>query len=253
MKERPLILVSNDDGYGAAGIRELAEGLALIGEVWVVAPERQRSGVSRMITLHKPLRVQRFDAAKPWYWCSGTPTDAVYVALNHLLPRRPSLCVSGINLGANLGDDVMYSGTVAAAMESAALGVPSLAVSIDAHRDVDFGPAVELAVEVSRELLVHGLPARTLLNLNLPAGWTRAHGVDITRLGNRGYERVVHLREDPRGGEYYWIGGPAFSLNDAPGTDCRSIHEGRASLTPIGMNLNAESLHSTISEWFDGR
>lgn len=248
--ERPLILVTNDDGYSADGILTLADALEALGEVWMVAPERQRSGVSRMITLHKPLRVRRFRQDRPYFWCSGTPTDAVYVGLNHVVPRLPALVVSGVNLGANLGDDVMYSGTVAGAMEASAFGVPALAVSVNAHRDTSFEPSVALAVEVSRKILAHGLAHRTLLNLNVPDAYDASRGMLVTRLGNRGYERVVHLREDPRGGEYYWIGGPALPLDDLPGTDCRAIHEGIASLTPIHLDLNAPSMVDKVSSWF---
>lgn len=248
--DRPLILVSNDDGYGAEGIWLLAEALESLGEVWMVAPERQRSGVSRMITLHKPLRVKRFRQNKNWFWCSGTPTDSVYIALNHIVPRRPALVVSGVNLGANLGDDVMYSGTVAAVLEGAAFGVPGLAVSVNAHRDTSFEPAVKLAVEVAEKILAHGLPERTILNLNVPKDYDVEKGILVTRLGNRGYERVVHLREDPRGGEYYWIGGPALPLNDAVGTDCRAIYDGFATLSPVSMDLNAPALESEVRGWF---
>lgn len=249
MTERPLILVSNDDGYNAPGLIELANELERLGEVWIVAPEKPRSGVSRMITLHKPLRVQQFHRSKNWYWCSGTPTDCVYIALNHVLPRPPVVVVSGINLGANLGDDVTYSGTVAAGLEAIAQGYPAVASSLVVHGMADFREAAKLTVRVTEDVLKFGLPNRTLLNINVPEDYDPAQGVLVTRLGKRGYERQVDKREDPRGGHYYWIGGPPFPLNDEPGTDCRAIYDGQASVTPIGLDLNDFELATSIAEW----
>lgn len=249
MHERPLILVSNDDGYQAPGLLALADALEAIGEVWVVAPEKPRSGVSRMITLHKPLRIESFDNNERRFWCSGTPTDCVYIALNHVLPRRPALVVSGVNAGANLGDDVTYSGTVAAGFEAIAQGIPAVTSSLVSHRDRDFRPAAAVTVDVARDVLVHGLPHRTLLNVNVPEFYDPSRGIAVTRLGKRGYERVVSKREDPRGGNYYWIGGPALELNDDAGTDCRAIYDGVASVTPVGLDLNVPELREAVAQW----
>lgn len=245
----PLILVTNDDGYDAPGLLALAHGLRAIGEVWVVAPERQRSGVSRMITLHKPLRIRRFQQDFPWYWCSGTPTDCVYVALNHVLPRKPDLVVSGINQGANLGGDVMVSGTVAAAMEATAAGIAAVATSLASYTESDFSAAVALTVRLCRDVLQRGLPPGTLLNLNTPSGADPEQALMVTRLGHRGYEPVVHRREDPRGGEYFWIGGAPLPLDDEPGTDCRATYDGLASVTPVQLDLNATRLREELSSW----
>src|SRR5690554_3318327 len=157
MSQRPLILVSNDDGYNAPGLLLLAEALEALGEVWIVAPEKPRSGVSRMITLHKPLRVHQFHETRNWFWCSGTPTDCVYIALNHILPRPPQVVVSGVNLGANLGDDVTYSGTVAAGFEAIAQGIPAVAASLVVHGEADFTEAARLTVRVTEDVLANGL------------------------------------------------------------------------------------------------
>lgn len=249
MHERPLILVSNDDGYLAPGLTALADALEVLGEVWIVAPEKPRSGVSRMITLHKPLRVEAFDASERRFWCSGTPTDCVYIALNHVLPRRPALVVSGVNAGANLGDDVTYSGTVAAGFEAIAQGIPAVTSSLASHRERDFTAAAAVTVRVARDVLANGLPPRTLLNINVPENYDPARGVLVTRLGLRGYERIVESREDPRGGHYYWIGGPALELNDEEGTDCRAIYDGVASVTPVGLDLNVSALRDVVASW----
>lgn len=249
MSQRPLILVSNDDGYNAPGLLLLAEALEALGEVWIVAPEKPRSGVSRMITLHKPLRVHQFHETKNWFWCSGTPTDCVYIALNHILPRPPQVVVSGVNLGANLGDDVTYSGTVAAGFEAIAQGIPAVASSLVVHGEADFTEAARLTVRVTEDVLANGLPPRTLLNINVPEDYDPAKGVQVTRLGRRGYEKIVDKREHPRGGYYYWIGGPPFELNDEEGTDCRAIYDGVASVTPVGLDLNASELAHQVRAW----
>lgn len=249
MSERPLILVSNDDGYNAPGLLELARALEPLGEVWIVAPEKPRSGVARMITLHKPLRVQRFDAEKQWHWCSGTPTDCVYIALHHLLPRLPDVVVSGINDGANLGDDVTYSGTVAAGFEAISQGIPALTASVVGRGAKDFAEAAKICARITKDMLERGLPHRTLLNLNVPENYDPAKGVQVTRLGARGYETRVEKREDPRGGFYYWIGGPPLDLNDELGTDCRAIYDGVASVTPVGLDLDDFELASHVATW----
>lgn len=238
VSERPLILVSNDDGYNAPGLEVLADAMEPLGDVWVVAPEKPRSGVSRLITLHKPLRVRPYGENRQRLMCSGTPTDCIYIALHHLLPRRPDLVVSGINRGANLGDDVTYSGTVAAGFEAISVGIPALAASLVGHRNPNFAPAGVLCRRVAERILEHGLPARTLLNLNVPNDYDIARGMKATRLGSRGYQRVVDRREDPRGYPYYWIGGPALEYDEIEGTDGYAIAQGYASLTPVRLDLD---------------
>jgi 5'-nucleotidase len=245
--ERPLILVSNDDGISAPGIIALADALESIGEVWVFAPERERSAISHAITLHKPLRVH--ETAPRRFWVSGTPADSVYVALHHGLPRPPSLVVSGINRGANMGEDVLYSGTVGAAMEGCLMGIPSLAVSLTHNHPSTFAVAAELAVRVASELLVRGLPPGILLNLNVPEGCDPSRGIRATRLGRRNYGRVVQKVIDPRHKPYYWIGGPDLGFLPVEGSDCDANHQGLASLTPVHLDLTKYELIADLATW----
>jgi 5'-nucleotidase len=248
-KDRPLILVSNDDGYQAPGLEALVAALIEVGDVFVVAPENPRSGVSRMITLHKPLRVREFESPARAYFCSGTPTDCVYIALNHLLPHRPDIVVSGINYGANLGDDVTYSGTAAAAFEAVSHGIPAIASSLVVRGGADWEGVSRLTRDVTEMVLDNGIPDRTILNINAPPNYGRHDDVEITRLGRRGYERVVDEREDPRGSPYYWIGGPELELDDEPGTDCHAIKKGHASITPVQLNLSHSEYIASLKEW----
>ncbi len=236
---RPLLLVSNDDGYQAPGVLALAARLESVGEVWVVAPERERSAISHAISLHKPLRLG--NPAPRRYWCSGTPTDSVYIAMHHVLPRLPAMVVSGVNRGANLGDDVLYSGTVGAAMEGCVMGIPSLAVSLAHPHGTDFWPASELAARVVKRVLRTGLPKGVLLNLNVPNEYDVSRGIVPTRLGRRNYGRVVSRHLDPRGKPYYWIGGPDLGFEPVDGSDCDGIHAGRATLSPVHLDLTHEA------------
>lgn len=247
--KRPLILVSNDDGYQAPGLIALVEELVEIGDVHVVAPEKPRSGVSRMITLHKPLRVRSYPSPATAYHCSGTPTDCVYIALNHLLPAKPDIVVSGINYGANLGDDTTYSGTAAAAFEAISHGIPAVASSLVVRGVPEWEGVAKLTAETASHVLEHGLPDKTMLNINAPHGFAYGDAVEITSLGRRGYARVVDERRDPRGNAYYWIGGPELELDDEPGTDCRAIYEGRASISPVRLDLNIQEFHDAVKSW----
>src|SRR5260370_466335 len=213
------ILVSNDDGVEAPGLRALAEALQPLGEVTVCAPDREQSATSRSISLHRPLRIEKLP---PWgqieRWAvDGTPTDAVYIGLNHVLKdRRPDVVASGINRGPNLANDVHYSGTVAAAMEGCAGGVPSFAISLIKTRD--YTHAARFAGALAREIGEHGLPPGTLLNVNVPPGEPR--GSQITRIGKRSFAAAVVEKVDPRGRAYYWIGGDEQAHEDVPGSDC---------------------------------
>ncbi|MCB9533326.1 MAG: 5'/3'-nucleotidase SurE [Myxococcales bacterium] len=248
MTERPLILVSNDDGYYADGIQQIAAALEEIGEVWVVAPERERSATSHAITLHKPLRVKK--VAERRFWVSGTPTDCVYVGVNHILPRPAALMVSGINAGANLGDDVTYSGTVGAAMEATLLEIPSIAASLtDIGESADYAGAIKLVVDLARSVLANGLPDHVLLNINVPSGYDVSRGLRATRLGRRHYGREVEERADPRGRRYLWIGGAKPVFIDTPGSDCNAAEEGIASVTPVIVDTTAAAVVETIAGW----
>jgi 5'-nucleotidase len=243
-----LILVTNDDGVQAAGLAALAAALEDLGEVHVVAPDREQSAVGHALTLHRPLRVEPVGERR--FAVNGTPSDCVNLAILGLLPERPVLVVSGINHGSNLGDDVTYSGTVSAAMEGTLLGVPSVAVS---HVDPDgegFAAAARVARLVAARALVEGLPARTLLNVNVPPG--RPTGVRLTRLGRRMYSDKAVQERDPRGRPYYWIGAgpPAWEVDE--GSDIAAVHAGYASVTPLHLDLTHYEALRALGGWEPG-
>lgn len=235
-RPRPLILVSNDDGVNAEGLHALEAALAALGRVYTVAPETEQSAMSHAMTLARPLRMRQLDESR--FAVDGTPVDCVYIALHleGVLPARPDVVVSGINHGLNLGSDVFYSGTVAAAREGALRGVPSVAVSLQSGGDLD--AASMIACKVVSALLEarphHGGPP-PLLNVNVPAG--RVRGVRATTLGPRLYEEIVEMRTDPRGRTYLWLGGPSVAHPPSEGTDTAAHEAGYASVTPLGVDL----------------
>lgn len=242
MAEHADILITNDDGIEAPGIAALAEVLSGLGRVLVVAPDGERSGVARMISLGRPLRMR---ARQPGWWSvDGTPTDCVYLAIQSLMaPGRPKLVVSGINRGPNLADDVTYSGTVAGAMEGTLMGVPSIAVSLVGEEPLDYRPAARFALAVAQHVLAEGLPERALLNVNVPD----THGAPVkgfrwTRAGHRDYGHTVTTRLDPRGRPYHWIGGRFLGFEPLPGSDCDAVAEGWAAITPLTLDLTHEAL-----------
>jgi len=243
------ILVSNDDGYQAEGLVALAEAMAQLGEVWVVAPDREQSAASHSISLHRPLRIKKI---KPrWFAIDGTPTDSSYLAINHLMKdRRPHLMVSGINHGPNLADDVTYSGTVAAAIEASLLGVPSIAFSLVSRSgDLDFKPGARFALELARAALANPTPSMMLLNVNIPAG-VENPGYAVTRLGKHSYGYDVVEKVDPRGRKYYWIGGSEYQHEDIPGSDCNAVIEDHLiSVTPLQLNLTDQGLLGELQQW----
>lgn len=245
------ILVSNDDGYFAGGIAPLVEALQALGEVWVVAPEQEQSAKSHSLTMWEPLRVRQHGAGR--YSVGGTPADCVYLALHELLPERPDLVVSGINRGSNLGNDVLYSGTVAAAMEACLHGVPALAVSLHLEPEQDqqhWGSAASLAQRVAAQILERGLPRRKLLNLNVPnLPLAEIQGIRPSRLGERSYEDLVDKRLDPRGKPYYWIGGGPNAFCGEPDTDGPLMAQGWASLTPLSPDLTDEAQLERLKSW----
>ena len=233
----PLILCTNDDGIHADGINALRAALASVGEVWTVAPETEQSGVSHAITLHRALRIRELAARS--FAVDGTPTDCVYLALHKLLPRPASLVVSGINHGGNLGDDVLYSGTVSAAMEAAHHGVAAIAVSRVSHHGAvgDFEVAAQFAAALASHVLVHKMPKGLLLNVNVPKRATVKTPFEMCALGKHTWRPVVEERHDPRGRPYYWIGGPWDGHEDLPGTDVHAIHRGVISVTPVRASM----------------
>jgi 5'-nucleotidase len=240
--------VSNDDGYFSQGIQALVDAVSPLGEVWVVAPDREQSAASHAISLHRPLRIQKI--RERWFAVDGTPTDSAYLAINHILKdARPTLMVSGINHGANLADDVTYSGTVSAAMEGALLGVPSIAFSLASRPPFDFGPAARFAQALVAAALSQPLPPRMLLNVNIPGG-VEPDGYVITRLGRHSYGYEVVENVDPRGRKYYWIGGTEYEHQDIPGSDCNAVHlEKRVSVTPLHLDLTAHERIPGLLGW----
>lgn len=232
-----LILVTNDDGIRSQGILVLARALKRVGEVYVVAPDRERTAAGHSLTLHKPLRIE---AQGPrMFAISGTPTDCVNLAVNQILPRRPDLVVSGINKGGNLGDDVTYSGTVSAAMEGTLLGIPSIAVSQLGEERFHFQTAARFAVRLARWVHRFGLPTDTLLNVNVPdLPPEEVKGLRVTCLGKRMFDsNSIIEKKDPRGKTYYWIGGNRVAWESRKDTDQEAVEKGMVSVTPVHLDL----------------
>ncbi|MFQ2166800.1 5'/3'-nucleotidase SurE [Aeromonas hydrophila] len=243
------ILVSNDDGVHAEGIRALSEALAACGEVIVVAPDRNRSGASHSLTLEVPLRVTHI-AETGYHAVKGTPTDCVHLAVNELVRPEPDMVVAGINHGANLGDDVIYSGTVAAATEGRHLGFPSLAISLVGK--THFATAAHYAAQLVRGMMVHPLPADQILNVNVPdLPLDQIKGIRVTRLGNRHRAESVICSEDPRGQPIYWIGPPGSQQDAGEGTDFAAIEQGYVSITPLTIDMTAYSSLAGLGAWLD--
>jgi 5'-nucleotidase len=243
-----VILVTNDDGVHAAGLQALAAALDELGEVYVVAPDREQSAVGHALTLHRPLRVDQVGERR--FAVNGTPSDCVNLGVLGLLPEPPVLVVSGINHGSNLGDDVTYSGTVSAAMEGTLLGVPSMAVSQAEGEVAGFEAAGRVAQLVAARLLVEGLPAKTLLNVNVPRG--EVSGIRMTRLGHRVYREKVIQEVDPRGRPYYWIGVGPPEWREDEASDIAAVHAGLASVTPLHLDLTHFGALGRMAEWEGG-
>lgn len=257
------ILISNDDGYRAEGLQHLVEALKALGQCTVVAPERNRSGASNSLTLDVPLRVTRYD--ENMYYVNGTPTDCVHMAISGLFDHEHDIVVSGINDGANLGDDTLYSGTVAAAVEGRFLGLPSIAVSLvnNAHGDSGSEPRDEpshfaTAARVAAELLMRlqrtPLGAATILNVNVPnLPYEKLAGTQVTRLGFRHRSEPVIRGLDPKGKEVFWV-GPAGAEQDAgAGTDFHAIANGYVSVTPLQTDLTRHAMLDDLRDWLTGR
>jgi len=248
------ILISNDDGYLAPGINCLAEQLAQIAAITVVAPERDRSGASNSLTLDIPLRAQQ--SPNGFFRVDGTPTDCVHLAITGMLEEEPDMVVSGINAGANLGDDVLYSGTVAAAMEGRFLGLPAIAVSLCAlagHSFSHYETAARVAIRLLKRLEEHPLPTDTILNVNVPdLPWEQLQGFEVTRLGHRHKAEAVIKDADPRGRPIYWIGPAGIEQDAGPGTDFHAIRQQRVSVTPLQVDLTRHNLLDDLGDWLRG-
>jgi len=245
------ILLSNDDGVYAPGLAMLAEVLGAFMQVDVVAPDRDRSGASNSLTLDRPIRVRTLDNG--FVLTDGTPTDCVHLAITGWLKHEPDMVVSGINSGANLGDDVLYSGTVAAAMEGRFLGYPAIAMSMASGDPKHYETAARIARMLVERLHTDPLPADTILNVNVPdCPYDQLKGFETTRLGNRHRAEPIVRTDDPRGRPIYWV-GPAGAEQDAgTGTDFYAISQGKVSLTPIQVDLTRYSAMDTVAEWIKG-
>ncbi|MEE2025297.1 MULTISPECIES: 5'/3'-nucleotidase SurE [Alkalimonas] len=245
------ILLSNDDGVYAKGIQVLQQALSQIAEVTTVGPDRNCSGASNSLTLLNPLRTQQLDNG--YIAVSGTPTDCVHLAISQLLDFTPDLVVAGINHGANMGDDVIYSGTVAAATEGRHLGLPAIAVSLAGHDDEHFETAAYVTVQVIKKLKSHPLPADQILNINVPAiPVAQLKGLQITRLGRRHKAETMTKARDPWGRDIYWYGSLGPELDAGPGTDFYAIANGYASITPIHVDMSAYKSMEQLSQWLEG-
>jgi len=244
------ILISNDDGYRAIGLVRLATALAAVADVTVVAPDRDRSGASNSLTLDNPLRAQRLENG--FIRVNGTPTDCVHLAITGLLDHEPDMVVAGVNAGANLGDDVLYSGTVAAAMEGRFLGLPAIAVSL-AGRQAQlehFDTAVAVALTLVRRLETHPLPADVILNVNVPdVAAAELAGYSVTRLGHRHKSEPVIKARDPRGRAIYWVGESGPEQDAGPGTDFHAVNNRQVSVTPLHVDLTRHAALERMRDW----
>lgn len=248
-QEKIRILITNDDGIHSEGIKFLEDALSEIGDVFVVAPESEMSGASHSLTLSRPLRIRQIDER---HWTvDGTPTDCVTFALNRILTaeQMPHICASGINHGANLGDDATYSGTVAGAMEATILGVPGIAFSLVANRNHDFTEAAKVAKELTLKAIKEGIPQGTLLNVNVPKGTPQ--GVRITKQGLKNAQPLISEHTDPRGKFYYWIGEnrEGFHTDEEGGSDFEAIEENFVSVTPMRSDLTNYAAIEMMKDW----
>ena len=247
------ILVTNDDGIEADALDPLAAALSAVGEVHIIVPETNWSGASHSITLFRPLRCRptKLASGRAAFMTDGSPTDCVRLAVLGFLRQKPDLIVSGINRGANLGDDITYSGTVAAAMEGLLSNIPSIAISIGGFgADLDYGPAASFAALLARNIFERGFMSDALLNVNVPAlPPDQILGVEVTRLGKRSYRDQLVERLDPYGNPYYWVGGPAVDEEAEAGTDVAALSAGRISVTPIALDLTSHELIEELGAW----
>ena len=246
------ILITNDDGVDASGLLILQKALQEVGEVTVFAPDHNWSAAGHTKTMHKPLRVNQTNLPDGTmaYTSNGAPSDCVALAVLGILPRKPDLVVSGINQGANLGQDITYSGTVAAAMEAVIFGMPAIAVSLDSYESEDFAYAARFAARLVTLVLERGLPPTTFLNVNVPAvPQDEIAGIRITRLGRRVYRDALVERRDPRGRSYYWIGGQPPRGMDEEGTDIWALANNYVSITPLHLDMTDYKAMEQIKRW----
>lgn len=248
MRDPPVILVSNDDGIYAEGLKCLAGALKDLGRVVVVAPDQERSAASHSITLHRPLRVK--EVAKDTYAIDGTPTDCIMLGVHEILRCQPNLVVSGVNHGPNLGDDVHYSGTVSAAYEGGIMGIPSIAVSLVMDSGENLKVAADFAARLAGKVLAEGLSRGIILNVNVPdIPADEMRGYVFTKQGKRNYGDIIVENVDPRGKKYFWIGGDVCGFEDIENSDCNAIREKMISITPLRVDITDQPTLKRISEW----
>ncbi len=244
------ILLSNDDGYFSPGIAALAQALGALGTVTVVAPERDRSGASNSLTLDRPLSVRK--SANGFLYVDGTPTDCVHLAVTGLLDHLPDIVVSGINHGSNMGDDTIYSGTVAAATEGYLLGIPSIAISLSGRSGGHFDTAARVARDMVERFARAPISGPVLLNVNVPdVDWSGLRGVQTTRLGKRHKAEPVIKAENPRGDTVYWVGAAGEAADAGPGTDFHAVANNYVSVTPLRMDLTHPDQIPVVKQWLE--
>lgn len=245
------LLISNDDGIDALGLHALEEAVRSFGDTYVVAPDRERSGAGHSLTLHRPLRIQPRGPRR--FAIDGTPTDCVNLGVLEILKdKAPDWVLSGINFGANLGDDVTYSGTVAAALEGALLGIPSIAFSLTTSfgEEANFAPATHFARKLVQQVVTSGLPKGVVLNVNIPnIEGSRIDDYEITRLGKRRYAGAIEEKIDPRGKKYYWVGAEELGFDDIPGSDSNAVRLNKVSITPIRLDVTHVEYLDEFRKW----
>lgn len=251
MTSKSLILVTNDDGIHAPGLKALVAELSRVGRVVVVAPDRDNSAASHSLTMQRPLRVKEIEAG--WYSVDGTPTDCVILAVGKIMKEKPALVVSGINPGPNLCDDISYSGTVSAAIEGTMLGIPSLAISLACEDPCDYELSAQFAARLAPMILAQGLPPDTLLNVNVPAGTAaEINGIKFARQGRRRYEGAIKETKDPWGRGHFWIGGGTPVWDEGEDTDAQAVLAGYISITPLHLDrTNYGALDYLARGWAD--
>lgn len=245
---KPTILVTNDDGINSPGLVALTKALRPLGNVFIIAPDREKSAAGHSVTFHHPLRAEKINNRA--IQIDGTPTDCVMYGILHFLKTKPDLVASGINRGPNLGDDITYSGTVSAAIEGTLHGIPSFAISVADYSKLQYQAAARFARNIAELLLKKMLPTETLLNINVPnMPYENIKGIEITKQGKRIYRDLIIEKTDPRGRLYYWIGGEEPTYKDEPGTDFNAIAQNKISITPIHLDLTNYSAFNTIKKW----
>ena len=242
------ILLSNDDGYFAPGLAALEQALAPLADITVVAPERDRSGASNSLTLDRPLMLRQ--APSGFYYVNGTPTDCVHLAVTGMLDHLPDMVISGINHGANMGDDTIYSGTVAAATEGYLLGIPSIAVSLAGHNAQHFATAARVVADLVRRIQAQPPTEPMLLNVNVPdCTWDELDGIKVTRLGKRHKAESVVKTTNPRGQTVYWVGAAGAAADAGENTDFFAVAQGQVSITPLQMDLTRYNQMDSVNTW----